>query len=290
MKILKSVFISSYMMLAVAIAALSTWNLFNGGSALAWTGALLTVAPVLHVLGRLMILRNEARTSAHLPKINALAALGVASAILAGIFGDAGWLPAVVAAAGWIGFLLYAYWYSHLDRTEDTRLEVGKRLPFFTLTNQEVDIVDSEVLSVGPAIILFYRGNWCPVCMAQIKELAERSAEFAALGVRVALISPQPFAHTVALARKHAAATSLEFYTDKGNAAARILGIDDRHGLPLGMQVLGYASETVLPTLIVTDREGRVIWTDETENYRVRPEPDTYLNVMRESNLVPQAA
>jgi hypothetical protein len=51
----------------------------------------------------------------------------------------------------------------------------------------------------------------------------------------------------------------------------------------MGMQVLGYDSETVLPTVIITAVGGRILWAHETDNYRVRPDPDVYLAVLREN-------
>ncbi len=41
--------------------------------------------------------------------------------------------------------------------------------------------------------------------------------------------------------------------------------------------MIGYEGDTVLPTLVVTDSEGRVVFADQTDNYRVRPTPDTVL-------------
>lgn len=52
----------------------------------------------------------------------------------------------------------------------------------------------------------------------------------------------------------------------------------------MGMQMLGYDSETVLPTVIITAAGGRILWADETDNYRVRPEPKLFLTVL-ESRL-----
>jgi peroxiredoxin len=121
--------------------------------------------------------------------------------------------------------------------------------------------------------------------MAQIKELVNRYQEISALGVRVALISPQPHANTEALADKFG--VKFHFLTDIGNTAARLLGIEQAHGLPMGMQMMGYDSETVLPTVIITDKKGRVIWTHETDNYRVRPEPDVFLDVLRRHGVIP---
>ena len=103
------------------------------------------------------------------------------------------------------------------------------------------------------------------------------------LGVRVALISPQPYAKNTQLAEK--LGVNFEFLTDEDNIAARILRIDESHGLPMGLQMLGYDSNTVLPTVVILDKNGRVIWVHETDNYRIRPEPDVYLDVLRRHQL-----
>jgi hypothetical protein len=52
------------------------------------------------------------------------------------------------------------------------------------------------------------------------------------------------------------------------------------YGLPFGMQLLGYDSDTVMPTVIITDDEGKIIFADLTDNYRVRPEPETFMRVL----------
>jgi hypothetical protein len=51
------------------------------------------------------------------------------------------------------------------------------------------------------------------------------------------------------------------------------LNIFAKNGLPAGIQVLGYDSDTVMPTVILTDEKGKIIHSDLTSNYRVRPEP-----------------
>lgn len=58
---------------------------------------------------------------------------------------------------------------------------------------------------------------------------------------------------------------------------ARQLGIEAVGGTPAGLQVLGYDSDTAMPTVIMTDEHHTVIFCDQTDNYRVRPEPDVFL-------------
>ncbi|WP_340123849.1 peroxiredoxin-like family protein [Methylobacter svalbardensis] len=289
MNLLKSIFISNYMMLVMVIAGYAGWMLYQGGNPIAWSGAMLTAGPLLTVITRLMLFKNVARTSAHFPLINFLGAVGVGLAVWAWYGQDASAAAPALALAGWFGFLLYAYWFStYGGRQPSAKLKIGSTLPSFTVRNAHGALVTSAQLADKPAILIFFRGNWCPLCMAQIKELVSRYKDISALGVRVALISPQPHSNTETLAKKFG--VDFDLITDEGNAAARALGIAQAHGLPMGMQMMGYDSETVLPTVVITGKDGKVIWTHETDNYRIRPEPDVYLEVLRRHKVVPEAA
>ncbi len=288
MNFLKSFFISNYMMLVMGLTGYASWALYRGADPAAWGGVLLTTAPFLMVISAIMMTKPVARTSAHFPLLNLLGAIGLAFAAWSYLGRGAGLLPPILAAVGWMSFLLYAYWYSSFGRRDSKRIQIGASLPRFTVRNAADAPVSSAELTDRPAILIFFRGNWCPLCMAQIKELVGRYREISELGVRVALISPQPHSNTVELAKKHG--VQFDFLTDKGNAAARALGIDNPHGLPMGMQMMGYDSETVLPTVIITDHNGKVVWSHQTDNYRIRPEPDLYLEVLRQHGLAVSAA
>lgn len=277
MNLLKSIFISSYMIAIMGIAGYAGWMLYQGESLMAWGGVLLTVAPILTVIMRAMMLKDMARTSAHFPLINLL---GLAGTALAGFGGPSTGAATLLAVVGWVAFLLYSYWFStYGDRQPSMKLVVGSKLPHFTVRDVNDNIVSSAQLTNKPAILIFYRGNWCPFCTAQIKELMARYKQLDALGVRVALIAPQPHENTVGVSKTYDA--KFDFLTDEDNAAARTLGIEHRNGLPMGMQALGYDSDTVMPTVIITGEDGKIVWTHETDNYRVRPEPDTFLEVLR---------
>lgn len=284
MNLLKSIFISNYMMLAMGIAGYAGWMLYHGADMIAWGGVMLTTAPLMIFISIVMIFKNIARTSSRFPSINLLAAVGTLLAIWAWYQKSLSSLAPILAIVGWVGFLLYAYWYSSYGRSPSARIRVGANLPSFNVTDANGRVVTSAQLTDKPAILMFYRGNWCPLCMAQVKELVSRYKDLSALGVRVALISPQPHSNTEALAKKFD--VKFDFLTDKGNTAAQALGIEQDNGLPMGMQMMGYDSETVLPTVIITDRQGKIIWNCETDNYRIRPEPDIYLEILRKHRAV----
>jgi peroxiredoxin len=114
--------------------------------------------------------------------------------------------------------------------------------------------------------------------MAQVRELVAGYRELEKLGVKILIVSPQSTKHNRQLAQRFDA--PVDFLTDPGNQAARALGIAASSGVPAGMQLLGYDSETVLPTVIITNADGAIIFTDQTDNYRVRPEPETFLKAL----------
>ena len=77
---------------------------------------------------------------------------------------------------------------------------------------------------------------------------------------------------------------NFRFVTDKDNRMAQKLNIDHKYGTPLGMQIFGYKTETVMPTVIIADGSGKIMFVDQTDNYRVRPEPSTFLAILDAEN------
>ncbi len=282
---IKALFIAFYPMMLMAVSGYGIYQLSTQGFNLIWVGALLTVMPMLLFFSRIMLLQNMPRTSAHFPLLSALAFIGLAIAIYAHLQLPENarqltlYSPIVSAIAGTVLFLLYVYWYSMFGRESNPNLQSGAKLPSFPLIDVDGNTVDSEIFSGSPAVLIFFRGNWCPLCMAQIKEIAAQYRELDNLGAKVALIAPQPESHTQKLASKFD--VPMHFFSDKDNQAARILGINLAGGLPTGMQVLGYDSETVYPTVIIIDENGTILYTDVTDNYRVRPEPAAFIEILQ---------
>lgn len=274
MNFLKSLYVSTFLTLATLLTAMAAMQLWKVGSwNSAWLGALLAGgAPALFFV-RLYVVPT-ARTPNHLWGVLAVAVLGTLLAFVLG-----GGLPAGLAAlVGVGGTLIYDQWYSHFGARLTNVLSLGQKLPAFTLQDANGQIVRSTDLLNKPTVWMFYRGNWCPLCMAQIKEVAAQYRELEQRGAQVVLISPQSESHTQALAKKFD--VPLQFLIDVDNQAARKLEIVAENGLPTGMQVLGYDSDVPMPTVFITDANGKIIYADLTENYRIRPEPDAFLRVL----------
>ena len=248
-------------------------KIYQLGFATAWTGAAIATLPSLFFFSK-VFLSNTART-------NNLASLQWGSAAIGSalvfFLSPAGVMPFVYAIGfGLIGTLLYDFWFSRYKQRDKSKLVVGRTLPTFELHDLSGITVTSQQISQSPALLMFYRGNWCPLCMAQIKEVAAQYRELSERGVAVYLISNQSSANSAKLAARFD--VPMNFLIDENLAAATALGIVAQGGTPAGM--LGYEADTNLPTVVMTDAQGVIIFADLTDNYRVRPEPETFLRVL----------
>ncbi|MFN2425551.1 MAG: redoxin domain-containing protein [Candidatus Binatia bacterium] len=272
---LKSIFISVYIGASVSGLVLAIVKMTSAGISSPWLGTAVACAGPVAFFATVFAL-PIARTS---PNLHAVLAAGVIGVALSLVLGEGYLWPAtiVAATAGVAGTFLYVYWYSRFDAPTDTPLREGNRLPDFPLVEHGRDVESRELL-LKPALWIFYRGNWCPLCVAQIGEICAQYRNLAERGIEVFLVSPQPERNTAALAARCDA--PMRYMTDRGNRAAAALGILVKAGIPAGLQALGYDSDTPRPTVFITAADGRIAYCDMTDNYRVRPEPAQYLPVL----------
>ncbi len=260
-------------LLAAIGAAIVALTGRGGVQATAWLGAAVATASLPVQLVSLLGLR-KARTSRNLTVMTSIASLAAATAIGASALGGSVW-PAVIGVVGLLTTQYYARWYTRLDRILQVGLEVGARLPNFVVLDVDGMPVSSESFLGQPTAFVFIRGNWCPLCVAQVRELAADYESLKARGIVVALISPQPLDETRALAERFGVA--FRYLTDPDATAAALLGIRHDGGVPPGVTQLGYEADTVFPTVIVIDESGTIVFSDETDDYRVRPEPALFM-------------
>ena len=269
MNTIKRIYVVAYMIGAVWLTVQGVNGLIAQQHMLASLGVVMTAIPIVAILMRALITRRVARTSANFPGLLILGAVGVGLAAWEAHMGHGPRDLLYMALTGWIGTLLYVFWYSRFGRTPSPAIAVGASLPPFEVTNVDGTLESSATLTQQDAIIIFIRGNWCPLCMGQVNEMADGIAQFAEKGVRVIFIAPQSVGKIKSLAKGKP--DGLMFFADLENDAARILKIHNPASLPFGLEMLGYRSDSVLPTVIATTKGGDIVWTHETDNYRVRP-------------------
>ncbi len=276
--LLKSIFISTFPVFAIYILITSSLQLYNNGFSIHYLGNLLSAGTVVFFFAGLFLI-SQARTSKNLILFSSLIGLGFLLNVFSIVTSEnPNLFEFATITTLIILWILYLKWYSVFEERETNLLKVGNLLPSFEVETISKKSISSETFKGNSTIYLFYRGNWCPLCMAQIKEIAAKYKELEKRGVIMNFISPQPHHYSKTLTDKYQ--LNFNFLTDADNKVSKQLGIFSENGIPAGFQVFGFDSDTVLPTVIITDKNGKIIFADLTDNYRVRPEPETFLRVL----------
>lgn len=131
------------------------------------------------------------------PAMNGAAACG-AILILASVAGEAraqAATPAAPRAPGHAENRVQHPASAQAQRTEPAEpigLQIGQQAPDATLadpTGASVSLADE--LKKGPAVIVFYRGGWCPYCNKHLHQWSMHLDELARAGARLIAISPE---------------------------------------------------------------------------------------------------
>lgn len=253
----------------------------SGGNPI-WIGALLATLPLPFLLMVMTNVFGVTRTSKSLP-INHLLSFAGLGILLYTVSAAGGpertgdYVALAMATLGVVSLLWYVWVFSPYDREKSATIIKGEALPELPFHHLDGSKGTSASFAGSQTLIVFFRANWCPFCMNQLKEVLAQADRIAKAGVKVKFISNQGMERNSELAKKLNLPSHFEILQDEDLSAAKALGIEDIGGAPVGMS--GYPADTVMATVIALDATGKVIFGDETDNYRVRPHPDTFLHV-----------
>jgi peroxiredoxin len=163
-------------------------------------------------------------------------------------------------------------------------LPVGSAVPDIALPDQQGRRV--RLAAIGPAVIVFYRGGWCPYCNLTLRAWQRHRAELAARGIGLVAISPEAPDNTLTTAERNA--LDFRVLSDGDGAAMRAFGLD--FALPAPLQALytqfGHGLDVVngsagwslpMPGTFATDSAGRIVFAAAEADYRRRAEPAAVL-------------
>lgn len=237
-----------------------------------WLGPILVFLPFIFFI-LIHMSRTIARTSTKLWPIIIFSTLGV---IISSLSINIEAEPFILSVAGLSGNLLYIFWYSVNGRQENEVFEKGRVLPNFTLKTAEGHIITSNLIKSSPALILVYRGNWCPLCMKQINEIANISEQLDKQGITIYLLGAQSLVETKKIAQKYSD-KPMQFLHDPELRTLIQLNLVHIGGIPKGLAWTN--NDTAYPTLLLTAKGGEILWSDQSPNYRVRPKPNIFLEL-----------
>jgi peroxiredoxin len=160
---------------------------------------------------------------------------------------------------------------------------VGDTLQSFTLSDAiGTSVMLEQLVEAGPAVIVFYRGGWCPYCNLALQTYQrELLPELAAFDARLVAISPQSPDQSLSTVEK----AELEFtvLSDPGNRVAQRVGIvfhqadevlDAQRKLGLDLAQVNAENSTSLPrpTVLIVDQDRTVRFVDVQPDYTARTE------------------
>ena len=151
----------------------------------------------------------------------------------------------------------------------------------------------AQNLAGKPAVIVFYRGGWCPYCNITLRTYqAQLVPALAERGISLVAIGPE--APDGSLSTKESKELTFTVLSDPGNQIAGQLGIltapsDGARAaqLQLGLdltQVNGDGTTGLpMPTVIIAGADGVIRWIDVHPDYTTMTEPGQVLQAVTET-------
>jgi peroxiredoxin len=170
---------------------------------------------------------------------------------------------------------------------EERILPVGAIAPEFALKDASGRLVRSaDLLALGPLVIKFFRGRWCPYCVTELEAWRDLYGTVREREALMVAIGPQTERQSDFMAGQHG--LPFPVLHDPGNALAEQFGlvytVPEYHrtyylsilvNIPF---VNGEASWRLpIPATYVIAKDRRVLFAEAYADFRVRPEPEEAL-------------
>jgi peroxiredoxin len=166
---------------------------------------------------------------------------------------------------------------------EEKILPVGAVAPSFSLKDSNGKFVCSaDLLALGPLVIKFFRGRWCPYCVTELETWRDLYGQLRERGALMVAIGPQTERQSDFMVGQHG--LPFPVLTDPGCALAEQFGLvysvpDYYREYYLSILVnIPFVNgdkswRLPLPATYVIGRDSRVLLTEAHADFRVRPEP-----------------
>jgi peroxiredoxin len=170
---------------------------------------------------------------------------------------------------------------------EERILPVGASAPDFALKDSNSKALRSaDLLELGPLVVKFFRGRWCPYCMTELETWRDLYEELRERGGLLVAVGPQLERQSDFMVGHHR--LPFPVLSDQGNKVAEQFGLV--YALPETMRnyyksilvnvpfVNGDQSWRLpLPATYVIGQDRKVLFAEAHADFRVRPEPQEVL-------------
>jgi peroxiredoxin len=176
---------------------------------------------------------------------------------------------------------------------EERILPVGAVAPEFALLDASGKLVRSQdMLALGPLVIKFFRGRWCPYCVTELEAWRDLYPQLRERGALLTAIGPQTARQNDFMVDQHR--LPFPVLSDPGCAVAEKFGLtytvpedlrDYYQSILINIPFVNGDSSwrLPLPATYVISSAGRVVLSEAHADFRVRSEPQEALAVLSES-------
>ena len=160
-------------------------------------------------------------------------------------------------------------------------LAVSQSAPMFTAKDQHgAEISLSGLLSKGPVVLVFYRGQWCPYCNRQLKALEDSLPLIQAKGATLVAVTPESVLNIDKTVEKTGARYPILF--DQGMHIMRAYDVAfqvdtatlrryKNFKIDLEAANGGNGPNLPVPAVYIIDRHGKIRYRFFDTDYKKRP-------------------
>ena len=174
---------------------------------------------------------------------------------------------------------------------EQQILPVGNQAPDFALPDANGRVVRSaDLLALGPVIVSFFRGRWCPYCMAELAAWRDLYPELRRRGALLVAISPQTVHQNSLLLQQH----PLPFpvlsdarcaVAERFRVAYTVPEYHQQHYRRILVNIPFMNGDPSwrlpLPATFLVQPDGSIAFAQVHADFRVRPEPEEVLAALK---------
>jgi peroxiredoxin len=165
-------------------------------------------------------------------------------------------------------------------------LNIGEKAPDFILPNAIGKNVSlSSCLKQGPVVLKFYRGEWCPICNLDLRNLQNITPEIKSLGAILLAVSPQNPDKNLTMKEKNS--LDFEVLSDSDQRVIKLFklqfdpGEDYHKRRDLSLLNGDKSIFLPVPATFIINKDFKIEAAHVEPNYTVRMEPETILNILK---------
>lgn len=166
-------------------------------------------------------------------------------------------------------------------------LESGTAIPSIAVSSIEGEqILISDLVKQKHAVVIFYRGGWCPYCNTHLAAIASIEEKIRNYGYQIIGISPDsPEVLKNSIAKND---LNYKLYSDSSTLLIQAMGIaieaPERYSSMLMEHSADQNSHVIpVPAAFIVNSQGKIIYTYTNANYKERISEEELLRILSNS-------